>query len=94
MLMTVKTGEEAIEITGAYLQYYRETAAYLERTAPWLERLGLEHIKAVLEDAKTRNELNARLDKTLERYIEPWKEAIEKAEIKDKYYQTRKVTVE
>ncbi|MEH7441925.1 nitrite reductase large subunit NirB [Bacillus sp. JJ1122] len=94
MLMTVKTGEEAIEITGAYLQYYRETAAYLERTAPWLERLGLEHIKAVLEDAKTRNELNARLGKTLERYIEPWKEAIEKAEIKDKYYQTRKVTVE
>ncbi|WP_423408617.1 nitrite reductase large subunit NirB [Heyndrickxia sp. MSNUG] len=94
LLMTVKTGEEAIEITGAYLQYYRETAAYLERTAPWLERLGLEHIKAVLEDAKTRNELNARLDKTLERYIEPWQEAIEKVEIKDKYYQTRKVTVE
>lgn len=94
LLMTIKTGEEAIEITGAYLQYYRETASYLERTAPWLERLGLEHIKAVLEDAKTRNELNARLDKTLERYIEPWQEAIEKAEIKDKYYQTRKVTVE
>ncbi|MGA9224847.1 MAG: nitrite reductase large subunit NirB, partial [Mesobacillus sp.] len=94
LLMTVKTGEEAIEITGAYLQYYRESAAYLERTAPWLERMGLEHIKAVLEDAKTRNELSARLDKTLERYIEPWQEAIEKAEIKDKYYQTRKVTVE
>lgn len=94
LLVTVKTKEEAIELTGAYLQYYRETAAYLERTAPWLERMGLEHIKAVLEDAKTRNELNARLDKTLERYIEPWQEAIENAGIKDKYYQTRKVTVE
>jgi nitrite reductase (NADH) large subunit len=31
----VKTEEEAIELTGAYLQYYRETAEYLERTSKW-----------------------------------------------------------
>lgn len=39
LLMKVKTAEEVIEITGAYLQYYRETANYLERTSAWIERV-------------------------------------------------------
>ncbi len=94
LLITVKTKEEAIEITGAYLQYYRETASYLERTAPWLERMGLENVRAVLDDSETRKELNKRLEKTLERYHEPWQEAIENEAIKEKYYQRRKVTIE
>lgn len=94
LLVTVKTQEEAMEMTGAYLQYYRETASYLERTAPWVERLGLEHIKEVLADEATRKALNARLDQTLERYREPWQEAIDNQEIKEKYYQKRTVTVE
>ncbi|GAE45066.1 nitrite reductase [Mesobacillus boroniphilus JCM 21738] len=83
-----------MEITGAYLQYYRETAAYLERTAPWLERMGLNHVKEVLADENMRKQLNERLDKTLERYNEPWHEAITDSGIKEKYYQVRSVTVE
>ena len=94
LLDTVKTKEEAMEITGAYLQYYRETAAYLERTAPWLERMGLEHVKEVLTDDDRRKQLNARMDKTLERYNEPWQEAIQDNGIKEKYYQVRSVSVE
>jgi hypothetical protein len=35
-----------IEYCAAFTQLYREEAHYLERTAPWLERVGLAHIKA------------------------------------------------
>jgi nitrite reductase (NADH) large subunit len=87
----VKTEEEAIELTGAYLQYYRETAEYLERTSKWLERVGLDHVKEVLTNEETRKALNERMDQTLERYIEPWKEVIDHKEIRDKYYTVHQV---
>jgi NAD(P)H-nitrite reductase large subunit len=32
------------------MQYYRETGIYAERTAPWLKRLGFDHVKEVLLD--------------------------------------------
>lgn len=86
LLATVKTEADVMEMTGAYLQYYRETANYLERTSKWVERVGLEHVKEVLANAETRKELNERMDQTLKKYIEPWNEAIESEEIKDKYY--------
>ncbi len=91
LLGKVKNDEEAIELTGAYLQYYRETANYLERTSKWLERVGLDHIKEVLSKEQTRKELNERMDVTLTRYRDPWKEAIESDEIKDKYYSVREL---
>nr|WP_263323754.1 nitrite reductase large subunit NirB [Neobacillus sp. Marseille-Q6967] len=86
LLATVKTEDEVMEITGAYLQYYRETANYLERTSKWVERVGLEHVKEVLADEQTRKALNERMDQTLKKYNEPWNEAIQSEEIKDKYY--------
>ncbi|MDM5329244.1 nitrite reductase large subunit NirB [Neobacillus sp. CF12] len=86
LLATVKTEAEVMEMTGAYLQYYRETANYLERTSKWVERVGLEHVKEVLANEETRKELNERMDQTLKKYIEPWNEAIESENIKDKYY--------
>lgn len=89
LLMTVKTKEEVMEMTGAYIQYYRETANYLERTSNWLDRVGLNHVKEVLADEAKRKELNERLDKTLKRYNEPWSEAIGNPEIQEKYYTTR-----
>ncbi|KHF39920.1 nitrite reductase large subunit NirB [Halalkalibacter okhensis] len=86
LLCKVKTEEEVYEITGAYLQYYRETALYLERTSTWVERIGLDHVKEVLANEKTRNELNERLNQTLARYEEPWKKAVEDEEIRHAYY--------
>lgn len=86
LLCTVKTQEEVLEIAGAYLQYYRETAAYLERTSKWLERVGLEHVQEILANEQMRKELNERIDKTLLKYMEPWKEAIQSEEIQQKYY--------
>ncbi|MFC4803056.1 nitrite reductase large subunit NirB [Neobacillus sp. GCM10023253] len=93
LLCTVKTKEEVMEMTGAYLQYYRETANYLERTSKWLERLGLEHIQGVLANEETRKALNERMDKTLKKYIEPWDEAIHSEEIQEKYYTKHTIRV-
>jgi len=50
LLTRVATEEEALEHCAAFVQLYREDAWYLERTAPWLERKGLEWIKAQLYD--------------------------------------------
>ncbi|WML57980.1 nitrite reductase large subunit NirB [Neobacillus sp. PS2-9] len=93
LLCTMKTQEEVMEMTGAYLQYYRETANYLERTSKWVERMSLEHVKEVLADEATRKALNERMDQTLRKYIEPWNEAIQSEEIQDKYYAKRMITV-
>ncbi|HJV32319.1 MAG TPA: nitrite reductase large subunit NirB [Bacillales bacterium] len=90
-LMTVKTQEEVMDITSAYLQYYRETANYLERTSKWVERVGLDHIKEVLANNETRKALNERMDKTLKRYIEPWNEAVQNEDILQKYYAKHKI---
>ncbi|QOR66988.1 NAD(P)/FAD-dependent oxidoreductase [Cytobacillus suaedae] len=86
LLCTVKTKAEVMEITGAFLQYYRENANYLERTSHWIERVGLDHVRQVLENKEMMQELNQRLDTTLKRYIEPWKEAVESKTVKETYY--------
>ena len=45
LLTKVKTAEEVLEYCGAFMQLYREEAHYLERTAPWVERVGLAYVK-------------------------------------------------
>jgi len=48
LLCKVETEEEAMEICAAFIQFYREDAHYLERTAPWVERKGLDWVKQQL----------------------------------------------
>ncbi|NHM33539.1 nitrite reductase large subunit NirB [Neobacillus terrae] len=86
LLCTVKNEDEVMEMAGAYLQYYRETARYMERTSKWLDRVGLKKVQEVLADEQTRKSLNERMDKTLQKYIEPWNDAIEHEQILEKYY--------
>ncbi len=50
LLGKVATEAEAMALCAAFIQLYREQAWYLERTAPWIERVGLEHVKAGLFD--------------------------------------------
>ena len=45
LLCKVATEDEALEYCAAFIQLYREDAHYLERTAPWIERVGLEYVK-------------------------------------------------
>ena len=50
LLCKVATEAEAMEHCAAFIQLYREQAHYLERTAPWIERVGLDHVKKALFD--------------------------------------------
>jgi nitrite reductase (NADH) large subunit len=55
LLCTVKTEEEVLEYAAAFMQIYREEAHYLERTAPWIERVGLTYVKErMLDDPEGR----------------------------------------
>ena len=78
-LTKVETEEEVLEYCGAFTQLYREDAHYLERTAPWIERVGLEKIKkAILDDEKNRKALYERfLESQKYAQIDPWKERAE-----------------
>jgi nitrite reductase (NADH) large subunit len=61
LLCKVATEQEAMDYCAAFIQLYREEARYLERTAPWIERVGVEQIKArIVEDAAGREALRAR----------------------------------
>ncbi len=82
LLYKVKSDDEVMEITGAYLQYYRETANYLERTSAWIERVGLDHVRSVLDDVEKRKELNERIDTALSLHKDPWKEIVESKKTK------------
>ena len=61
LLCKVETEAEVLEYAAAYIQLYREEARYLDRTAPWIERVGLTYIKEnVVVNAAKRKELAAR----------------------------------
>ncbi|SIS39943.1 nitrite reductase large subunit NirB [Insolitispirillum peregrinum] len=61
LLCKVSTTDEVKEYCGAFVQMYREQARYLERTAPWIERIGLEPVRqAIVEDAENRAALYQR----------------------------------
>ena len=82
LLCRVETEEEVLEYCGAFTQLYREEAHYLERTAPWVERVGLNHIKQlILEDEAGRKALHQRF-KEGQQYaqIDPWKARADGAE--------------
>jgi nitrite reductase (NADH) large subunit len=60
-LCKVATEAEAMEMCAAFIQLYREEARYLERTAPWIERVGLAYIQSrLLPDAAARADLAER----------------------------------
>ena len=75
LLCKVDTEEEVLEYCGAFTQLYREDAHYLERTAPWVERVGLSKIReAVVDDEAQRKALYARfLESQKYSQIDPWK---------------------
>jgi nitrite reductase (NADH) large subunit len=57
----VSTEQQALDYCAAFIQLYREEAWYLERTAPWIERVGVDYVKArIIEDEVGREALTAR----------------------------------
>ncbi|AZK47024.1 nitrite reductase large subunit NirB [Paenibacillus lentus] len=88
-LCKVKTDEELIEVCGAIIQYYRETGNYLERTSEWVERVGLEHIKAVVvDDLENRRALMERVEFALQQAEEPWSKMLNDDSSRNKMFDT------
>jgi nitrite reductase (NADH) large subunit len=76
LLCKVESQEEVLEYCAAFIQLYREEAQYLERTAPWMERVGLSYVQErVVEDADRRKALYERF-LTSQKYAQkdPWRE--------------------
>ena len=75
LLCKVETEEEVLEYCAAFTQKYREEAHYLERTAPWVERVGLSSIKEVILDNEAERKALAERFKVSQKVaqIDPWK---------------------
>jgi nitrite reductase (NADH) large subunit len=75
LLAKVTTEDEVLEYAGAFMQVYREEAWYLERTAPWVERVGIESVRARLSDPEERRRLHHRfIESQRHAQTDPWAE--------------------
>src|SRR5918997_777638 len=81
LLTTVDSPEEVITLTGRFLQYYRESGNWLERTYAWVPRVGIDRIREiVIEDADgIAADLDAAMSASVAAYSDPWKERAEPA---------------
>ena len=82
LLCKVTTEEEAIEVISAMTQIYRENAKYLDRIFKWVDKVGLDWVKAqVVDDLENRKSLAGRFEISQTVYrTDPWaKHASEKA---------------
>ncbi len=80
-LCKVKTPDEVLEYSGAFLQLYRLEGWYLERTCHYIARVGLDHVKKrILDDAAGRQALWEQLQFALDGEPDPWFE-FEKAQV-------------
>ncbi len=71
----VKTQEEVMEHAAAFLELYRQEGYYMERTAQWTQRVGLDYAKKrVVEDESNRKTLHQQLMQALEARKDPWEE--------------------
>ena len=82
----VKTAEEVMEYSLAFIELYRQEAFYLERTVHYMQRVGLAHIKtAILDDAERRKGLYQQLMFALSLEQDPWKARIEQTALKKEF---------
>ncbi len=72
-LCKLRTAEEVLEYSGAFLQLYRLEGWYLERTVHYVARVGMDHVRRrILEDAPGRQALWAELQAALANEPDPW----------------------
>ncbi|WP_315837796.1 nitrite reductase large subunit NirB [Bradyrhizobium prioriisuperbiae] len=76
LLGHVDTEEEALEYVAATMQLYREQAGYLERVWKWVEKVGLDKVRAaIMDDHEGRRALFDRFQQS-QRAVrkDPWAE--------------------
>jgi len=83
----LKTAEEVLEYTGAFMQLYREEGWYLERTVHYVNRVGLDYVKKkILDDHAGRKALWERLQFALDGEPDPWFE-FDKAQVDTRQFE-------
>ena len=77
ILCVVDSHEQVLLFMSRFIQYYREHAKYLERTYDFVERNGIEKLRAIIiEDSeKIGAQLDAAIARTIAAYKDPWLEA-------------------
>jgi nitrite reductase (NADH) large subunit len=78
VLCTVDSTDAVMKYMSRFVQYYRENAKYLERTYGFVERIGIEKLRAicVADSEGVGAELEANLQRSTEAYADPWKAAL------------------
>jgi nitrite reductase (NADH) large subunit len=68
----------AVKLIDRFLMFYVFTAERLQRTAPWVEAVGLEHIRSVIVDDSLGicAELDEAMDRHVESYADEWAETL------------------
>jgi nitrite reductase (NADH) large subunit len=77
VLCVVDRHGEVLKYMGRFVQYYRENAKYLERTHGFVQRLGIDKIRAVVvEDCEgIAAQLDREIAESKAAYKDPWREA-------------------
>jgi nitrite reductase [NAD(P)H] large subunit len=76
LLATVATQEEVLRVMGRFIQYYRENARYAERSPAFVERIGIDNIRAILldESSEEAKRLDREIEAEVANYHDPWLE--------------------
>jgi len=87
ILCTVDSHEEVLRYMGRFVQYYRENAKYLERTHGFVQRLGIDKIRAVIcEDSEgIADRLDREIAASKAAYKDPWTEAWQSAPVQNQF---------
>ncbi len=77
LLCTADSEDEALLYSGRFMQWYRENAKWKERTYTFVERMGIERVRAVVVDDKEgiAAALDAAMAAAAASVRDPWKEA-------------------
>lgn len=81
LLCVVETHDDVLLYMGRFMQYYRENAKYLERTYDFVERVGIEPLRAILVDDSEGicQRLDQAIQAAIDAYVDPWQEAVQPA---------------
>jgi len=81
VLATVDGRDEALRLTGVFMQYYRENGRWLERTYDFVPRVGVDELKALLVEDRDGivAGLEERMQAAVDAYRDPWLEGREPA---------------
>jgi nitrite reductase (NADH) large subunit len=76
ILCRVATQEEALQVIGRFLIYYRDNARWLERTYDFVPRVGIDKLRRILleDELHLIEYLDEEVRKTVEAFVDPWLE--------------------